>query len=131
MFLGLRSLIYPVDDVARAKTWYTAVLGFEPYYDEPPYIGYLVGGYELGLLAKEAAGDSWTGPRTYWGVAKAEPALSHLLDHGATLEAEVHDVGGGIRMASVRDPDGHIFGIIENPEFELVPVQTAGPGPGR
>jgi predicted enzyme related to lactoylglutathione lyase len=125
MFLGLRSLIYNVTDLDAAKAWYTKALGVSPYYDQPPYVGYDVGGYELGLFD---AGDS-AGPRTYWGVADAENALQHLLDVGATLVEGVHDVGDGIKMASVSDPEGAIFGIIENPAFVASPV--SGPGPGR
>jgi hypothetical protein len=30
----------------------------------------------------------------------------------------VKDVGGGIKVASVRDPFGSLFSIIENPHFK-------------
>ena len=49
MFLGLRTVVYKVSDLGRAKAWYTKVLGIEPYFDEPFYVGFNVGGYELGL----------------------------------------------------------------------------------
>jgi len=32
---------------------------------------------------------------------------------------EVQDVGGGIKVATVKDPFGNIFGVIENPHFKL------------
>lgn len=48
-FLGLRTTIYPVTDLAKAKAWYSAVLGVKPYFDEPFYVGFNVGGFELGL----------------------------------------------------------------------------------
>ncbi len=126
MFLGLRSVIYPTADLTASKAWYSDALGIEPYYDEGPYVGYDLGGFELGLFG---AGDPAAGPRSYWGVANVDDALAHLLAKGATLDEEVHDVGGGIRMASVRDPEGFSFGIIENPAFAVRPVD--GPGPGR
>ena len=125
MFLGLRTLIYPVTDLDQARAWYTKVLGIQPYYNEPPYVGYNVGGYELGLFA---AGRPADGPRTYWGVASVESALEHILNQGATLDEAIADVGGGIRMASVRDAEGFVFGIIENPAFEAAPVSSPGPG---
>jgi predicted enzyme related to lactoylglutathione lyase len=124
MFLGLRSLIYPAPDLDTAKAWYTKALGVEPYFDEPFYVGYDVGGYELGL---NPDGDP-AGPRTYWGVADIDSALSHLLDLGATLLDPAHDVGGNIRMAAVLDPAGYVFGLIENPEFVVRDVESAGPG---
>lgn len=117
-FLGLRTAIYAVDDVAKAKEWYTKVLGFGPYFDEPFYTGFNVGGYELGL--HPGAGPA--APKTesvvaYWGVEDARGAMKRLLDLGATLHEEVTDVGGGILVGKVKDPFGNILGIITNPHF--------------
>ena len=42
--LGLRTVIYKVGDLARAKTFYTALLGRGPYFDQPYYVGFDVGG---------------------------------------------------------------------------------------
>jgi hypothetical protein len=49
MFLGLRTASYRVTDINKGKEWYSAVLGFGPYFDEPFYVGFNVAGYELGL----------------------------------------------------------------------------------
>jgi len=49
MLLGLRTVIYPVADLARGKAWYEQVVGAKPYFDEPFYVGFNVGGFELGL----------------------------------------------------------------------------------
>ena len=115
MLLGLRTVIYPAVDLAATKAWYAAMLGVEPYFDEPFYVGFNVGGYELGLDPDpEQAG---AGPRTYWGVEDADAALATLLARGARSHTMVTDVGGGIRVATVLDPSGHILGIIENPHF--------------
>lgn len=125
MFLGLRSLIHPAPDLDAAKAWWTDVLGFAPYFDEPEYVGYDVGGYELGLFP---GADPAAGPRTYWGVADVEVALHRLLDAGATVEEQIAEPGDGIRMAGVTTPDGFFVGIIENPHFQARPVPTEGPG---
>ena len=115
MLLGLRTLIYPTGDLERAKAWYASVLGTDPYFDEPFYVGFDVGGYELGLDPDPDAAAA--GPRTYWGVENAEAALRELLDHGAQPHTGVSEVGGGIKVAAVLDPSGHLLGIIENPHF--------------
>ncbi len=129
MLLGLRTQTFPVDDVETAKAWYTAVLGVGPYFDEPFYVGFNVGGYELGLVPK---GDGDNQPKTFWGVPDVKAAVAELVEHGATLHEEVRDVGEGIRVATVRDPNGHLFGLIENPVFAVVEVAgTAEAGPGR
>ena len=43
-------MIYHVTDLAKAKAWYNRVLEQEPYFDQPFYAGYSVGGFELGLV---------------------------------------------------------------------------------
>lgn len=118
MIQGLRTAAYTVTDLDGAKAWYSKVLGFGPYFDEPFYVGFNVGGYELGLIP-DGPGSGRGALTVYWGVADADAALARLLELGATLEEGVQDVGGGIRTASVLDPFGNVFGIIENPHFKL------------
>ena len=116
MILGLRSAIYPVDDLKAAKQWYGRVLDVTPYFDEPFYVGFSVGGFELGLIPDGEPGTA--GVRAYWGVPDADDAFDRLLMLGATSEEPVKDVGAGIKVASVRDPFGNVFSIIENPNFK-------------
>ena len=128
--LGLRTVIYPAHDLDAAKAWFAGVLGAEPYFDEPFYVGFDVGGYELGLLP---APDGDGAPVTYWGVADADAAVQRLLAAGASAGDPVTDVGGGIRVATVVEPGGSTLGVIENPNFQL-PADAAAPqpdGPGR
>ncbi len=123
MFLGLRTAAYHVSDIAKAKEWYTSILGFAPYFDQPFYVGFNVGGYELGL--QPAEGDSTNkagkadGAVAYWGVEDAAAALARLLELGAIPHEGIQDVGEGIKVASVKDPFGNVFGVIENPHFKL------------
>lgn len=114
MLLGLRSAIYTAPDLAAAKAWWTEVLGKEPYFDQPFYVGFEVGGFELGL---DPDGDPATSPLTYWGVPDAEEAVASLLALGAKLHAVVREVGEGIKLGSVRDRSGSVVGVIENPHF--------------
>jgi predicted enzyme related to lactoylglutathione lyase len=117
-FLGLRTTIYPVTDLAKARSWYSEVLGVKPYFDEPFYVGFNVGGFELGLDPDTSAQPPGAaGGVAYWGVEKADEAWARLLKLGATPASPVRDVGGGIRVATVKDPFGNVFGIIENPHF--------------
>ena len=118
MFKGLRTTIYQVDDLEKAKAWYTQALGVAPYFDQPFYVGFNVAGYELGLQGAALSANTVENVVAYWGVADAEAACAHLLALGATLHAAVQDVGEGIKVASVRDPFGNVFGIIDNPHFK-------------
>ena len=120
MFLGLRTAVYYVEDINKGKQWYTSILGFPPYFDEPFYVGFNVAGYELGLQPVEGEGIARANhAAAYWGVESCEAALKNLLAQGASANEDVQDVGGGIKVASVKDPFGNIFGVIENPHFKL------------
>ncbi len=121
MILGLRTVVYPVKDLAAAKEWYGRVLERKPYFDEPFYVGYSVGGFELGLVPDGKPGPG--GPVPYWGVKDAAAALRRLESMGAKVRDPLKEVGGGIKVASVADPFGNSFAIIENPHFALKDVQ--------
>ena len=118
MLLGLRTAIYHTPDIAAGKLWYTKVLGFPPYFDEPFYVGFNVGGYELGLTP-DGGPDAKTAVGAYWGVKDISAAYPRLLELGAAPRTDIQDVGEGIRVADVLDPWGYVFGIIENPNFKL------------
>jgi predicted enzyme related to lactoylglutathione lyase len=109
---GLRTVIYHVNDLAKATDWYTRVAGHRPYFNEPFYVGFDVGGYELGLIPD---GD---GVATYWGTPDIDAEHARLLALGGQTNGAIMDVGGGIRLASVLDPSGNVLGIIENPHFK-------------
>jgi predicted enzyme related to lactoylglutathione lyase len=121
LILGLRTAIYPVDDLAAAKQWYAQVLGLSPYFDEPFYVGFSVGGFELGLVPDGEAGVA--GPQPLWGVADASQVFARLVELGASPLDAVTDVGGGIKVGAVTDPFGNRFGIIENPHFDAANVR--------
>lgn len=119
-FLGLRTVGYKVADINAARDWYSKVLGIQPYFDMPFYVGFNVAGYELGLQPLDAKPESKTNNTvTYWGVEDVQATYNELLAAGATPHGEPMDVGDGIIVASVKDPWGNAFGIIYNPHFKL------------
>ena len=120
MIQGLRTVCYPAPDLAKGKEWYSTVLGKAPYFDEPYYVGFEVGGFELGLIPDGEPGVN--GTTTYWGVPDAAAALARLVELGAELHDDVKDVGGGIKVGAVLDPFGNVFGVIENPHFDKAKV---------
>lgn len=117
-FLGLRTLMFPAKDLQKTKEWYIQALGFQPYFDQPFYVGFNVGGFELGLDPNAPEGKSG-GAQTYWGVEDIEATLAHLISLGASEENKIEDVGDGIKVATVLDPFGNQIGLIQNPHFSL------------
>lgn len=118
LILGLRTAIYKVPDLEAAKSWYAQVFNTQPYFDEVFYVGFNIGGYELGLQPDECkVGDNTV---TYWGVENVEGAYADFLAAGATPFEEPQNVGGDIVVATVKDPWGNVIGLIYNPHFKAV-----------
>jgi catechol 2,3-dioxygenase-like lactoylglutathione lyase family enzyme len=113
--LGLRSAFYAAPNLEAAKRWYTHALGVEPYFDQPFYVGFEIGGYELGLTPDGVPNSGGVA----WGVKEIGAAYAWLLSLGATEVEAPHAVGGDIQVAQVRDPFGNVLGLIENPHFAV------------
>ena len=115
--LGLRTTIYKVNDLAKAKDWYTKAFETQPYFDQPFYVGFNIQGYELGLQP----GDSIKGDNTlsYWGVDNIEDEYNRLIGLGAIEHETPMSVGGELMVCSVKDPWQNLIGLIYNPYFKL------------
>jgi predicted enzyme related to lactoylglutathione lyase len=118
-FLGLRTVIYHAPDLEAAKAWYTRAFAVAPYFDEPFYVGFEIGGYELGLHPGSSAVSVGNNAVAYWGVPDIDSAHAHMLEQGAEPREPIQDVGGDIKVASVADPFGNVIGLIQNPHFRV------------
>ncbi|GAA4061321.1 VOC family protein [Streptomyces shaanxiensis] len=114
MTAGLNTIIYPVKDLDRAKALFSTLLGTQPYADEPYYVGFKDAGQDVGLDPNGHA-KGMTGPVPYWHVADIRATLAALLEAGAETLQDVKDVGGGRLIASVKDADGNLVGILQDP----------------
>ena len=110
---GVKTIMYPVKDLAKAKAVYGMLLGVEPYMDEPYYVGFNVEGQDVGL---DPHGHSrgMTGPLAYYHVSDIQESLKALQAAGAQLHQDVRNVGGGRLIASVKDADGNSIGLIQD-----------------
>lgn len=114
MTTGMKTIIYPVSDLAQAKAVYNKLLGMEPTHDAPYYVGYEVGDQQLGL---DPSGHSqgMTGPIAYWHVDDIKARVQALLDAGAQTQQEIKNVGGGRQIAWLKDADGNSIGLLQDP----------------
>ena len=120
MVQGLGTVIYQVTDVNQAKAWYAKAFQQEPYFDQPFYVGFNIGGYELGLDPNQSVSQSGRGGSVaYWRVDAMDRALEHFVAAGATIVSGPQDVGEGLVAATVEDPFGNLMGLIRNPHFAL------------
>lgn len=118
--LGLRTTIYKVSELEKAKKWYSEAFNTSPYFDEPFYVGFNIGGYELGLQPEEKPSSVMAeNVLSYWGVEDIHAEFERLLSLGATVHEAPTNVGGEIVVATVKDPWNNVVGIIYNPHFNL------------
>jgi len=117
MFQGLRTDIYHAPNLATAKAWYAAAFGIAPYFDQPFYVGFQIGGFELGLDPDVAAVQVGNNAVAYWGVTDIEASYAQLIAQGAEPRQPVREVGGDIKVATLADPFGNVIGLIDNPHF--------------
>jgi len=110
---GIKTVLHPVTDLAKAKEVYTALLGMAPQHDAPYYVGYEVAGQHIGLVpgGKE---QGMTSPVAYWHVPDIEAKLAEVTAAGATIKDPVREVGGGRLVATVTDPDGNVLGMLQD-----------------
>ncbi len=108
---GIQTVIYPVKDLAAAKAQFRELLGVEPYVDAPYYVGFKVGNQDIGL---DPHGHQ-AGATAYYHVSDIKGSVQKLLDAGAQSVEETRDVGGGRLIASVKDANGNIIGLLQDP----------------
>lgn len=113
MLTGLRTIVYHVTNLEVAKLWYAEMFNIKPYFDESFYVGFDIGGFELGLDPSPEAYTQGHSSITYWKVDNIGQAFSHLKKRKVLVHQEIHDVGEGIQVGSVYDPFGNIIGFIQ------------------
>src|ERR1700747_2104273 len=110
---GIKTVLHPVSDLAKAKAVYAALLGVPPENDSPYYVGFEAGGQHIGLVPGGGP-QGMTMPVAYWHVEDIETKLAEVTAAGATVKEAAHDVGGGRQVATVTDPDGNVLGLLQD-----------------
>jgi predicted enzyme related to lactoylglutathione lyase len=107
---GIKIVIYPVKDVNLSKTIFRKFLGSEPYADQPYYVGFKVNDQDIGLVPQNPE----AGMTAFYQVDDIKDSLQILVDAGAEIIQDVKNVGGGRLIASAKDTDGNIIGLVQN-----------------
>jgi predicted enzyme related to lactoylglutathione lyase len=110
---GIKTVLHPVSDLAKAKAVYAALLGMPPRVDSPYYVGFDAGGQHIGLVP-DGGPQGMTSPVAYWHVEDIEAKLAEVTAAGATVKEAAHEVGGGRVVATFTDPDGNVLGLIQD-----------------
>ena len=107
---GVKTIIYPVKDINESKTLFRKLLAVEPYADQPYYVGFKIGDQDIGLVPNNPE----AGMTAFYHVDDIKNSLQILLDGGGIIIQDVKNVGGGRLIASIRDKDSNIIGLIQN-----------------
>ena len=110
---GIKTVLHPVSDLAKAKAVYAALLGMQPQHDSSYYVGFDAAGQHIGLVPGGGP-QGMTSPVAYWQVTDIEAKLAEVTAAGATVTEPAHDVGGGRLVATVTDPDGNVLGLLQD-----------------
>jgi predicted enzyme related to lactoylglutathione lyase len=110
---GIKTVLHPVSDLAKARPVYAALLGVQPQADGPYYVGFEAAGQQIGLVPGGGP-QGMTSPVAYWHVADIEAKLAEVTAAGATVKQPANDVGGGRLVATFTDPDGNVLGLIQD-----------------
>ena len=110
---GIKTVLHPVSDLAKAKAVYAALLGEPPQTDGSYYVGFDVAGQHIGLVPGGGP-QGMTSPVAYWHVSDIEAKLAEVTAAGATVKEPAHDVGGGRLVATFIDPDGNVLGLLQD-----------------
>jgi predicted enzyme related to lactoylglutathione lyase len=107
-------IIYTAADLTAGKRFFRELIGADPYADTPQYVGYKSGDMEIGLVPKPNAGQP--GTLAYWSVDDIAASVRALETAGGTVVQVPTNVGYGLLVASVKDPNGSIVGLRQFPK---------------
>lgn len=110
---GIKTVLHPVSDLAKAKEVYAALLGVSPQADSPYYVGFDTAGQHIGLVPNGGPG-AMASPVAYWHVTDIEAKLAEVAAAGATVKEPPRNVGGSRLVATVTDPDGNVLGLLQD-----------------
>ena len=113
MLKGLQTIVYHVSNLEVAKMWYSEMFDMKPYFDESFYAGFNIGGYELGLDPSDTEYSKGNSSITYWNVDHIDAVFERFRSKKVIIHQEIHAVGEGIRLGSIRDPFGNVIWLIE------------------
>jgi predicted enzyme related to lactoylglutathione lyase len=106
---GIKTILYPVKDMTQGKSLFTKFLGVEPYADQPYYVGFKIEGQDIGLVPNNAQ----AAMIAFYHVDDIKKSLQILVDAGATIIQDIKNVGGGRLIASAKDKDGNVLGLVQ------------------
>lgn len=106
-------VIYYVNDLNRAKKFYSETLGLPIKMEYPGFVGIDLGGLWLGLHPSEMKGaDVGKGGFVYLSVDNLKNTVEDLRKKGVKILVEPSEVPTG-KVATIHDSEGNALGLYE------------------
>jgi methylmalonyl-CoA/ethylmalonyl-CoA epimerase len=106
----------PVEDPARARSFYADMLGLKHLFDAPPALSFFQCGETRLMLSRPEGPETAGSSILYYGVEDAQVACAVLAERGVTVVEEARlmaRVGGkDVWLAIVRDSEGNLLGLM-------------------
>ena len=110
---GIKTVLHPVSDLAKATAVYAALLGVPPQTESSYYVGFEAEGQHIGLVPGGGP-QGMTSPVAYWHVPDIEAKLAEVTAAGATVQELPRNVGGSRLVATFTDLDGNVLGLVQD-----------------
>ena len=111
---GVKTILYPVRDLAKTQELFTRLLGVAPTSENPYYVGYEIDGQQIGLVPGGHDSQQMTGTTAFLHVDDIDAAMRAVLDAGGATQQEAKDVGGGRLVGAVTDAEANVIGFIQD-----------------
>lgn len=106
----------PVEELARAKSFYGDMLGLPHLFDAPPALSFFQCGETRLMLGRPEGPGTQGSSILYYGVHDAQAACANLGEQGVTVEEAarlIARVGGkDVWLGIVRDSEGNLLGLM-------------------
>lgn len=106
---GIKTVLYPVKDIKQATALFRKFLGVDPYAEQPYYVGFKVDDQDIGLVPNNPEGTV----TAFYHVDDIKNSLQILIGGGASIIQDIKNVGGDRLIASVKDKDDNIIGLVQ------------------
>lgn len=102
----------PTDDIARAQSFYTTVLGYryEPWGDD---MGMLMNPADEGINGDLHVRGAAPHPTVVFTVDRIEDTLALVVENGGQVLGEIQPLGESARWVYIKDSEGNIIGLYD------------------
>lgn len=111
---GVNEVLFFVNDLKKAREWYSTLLGIEPIFENEGYCAFQAGKTRIGIHpTDDKTAPGIAGQVAYWEVRSLEKIMSYFLENGCSLFRGPIVGVDGVKVCQLKDPFGNAWGLVE------------------